>query len=205
MKHRNVMAAIVIAAVVVAGGCGALQDKEPLGPSVEEVEAVRGHYVTTFHRLEEVVDATDQAGSDAFDCESVACWEDSIATFEEAIQTEQNAWLEFDDAMSRRLTLLDALADAEGDECRSCPNYIGAVHLHVAAERMFQQARDAENKLYLEFLRCDSDACWNRIEDRLDEEAVPRRADAAQRLHDAQQRMLDAEAVFHSEMENSFQ
>ena len=121
------------------------------------------------------------------------------------LQTEQNAWLEFDDAMSRRLTLLDALADAEGDECRSCPNYIGAVHLHVAAERMFQQARDAENNLYLEFLRCDSDACWNRIEDRLDEEAVPRKADAAQRLHDAQQRMLDAEAAFHSEMEDSFQ
>ena len=197
------MAAIVAAAVVVAGGCSALQDKEPFGPSVEEVEAVRTQYVTTFHRLEEVVDATDQAGSNAFECESVSCREDSIVTFEEAIQTEQYAWLEFDDAMSRRLTLLDALAGAEGDECRSCPNYLDTVHLHVAAERMFQQARDAENRLYLEFLRCESDACWNRIEDRLDEEAIARRADAAQRLHEAQQQMLDAEAAFYSEMEGN--
>ena len=199
------MAAIVGAAVALAAGCGALQDREPVGPSVEEVEAARSHYVTAFYQLEEAADATDHAGADAFDCDSVSCLDTSIAAFDQAIQTEQRVWLEFDDAMSRRLRLVDQLADVEVDDCRSCPDYISATHLHVAAERMFQQARNIENELYLELLRCDSDSCWNSVEDRLDEEAVPRRADAAQRLYDAQQQMLDTEAAFYSEMEGNSQ
>ena len=170
--------------------------ESPALPSSDEMASAREAYETAFFRLEAASDATDQALSAAYECAEVSCWDSSLQAADQAIRAEDEAYLEFSRAMDGRMRVLDALAE----ECRSCPRYITASNAHVAAERMFQQARRFENGLYLEMLRCDTDACLERVTERLEADAVPRRADAARRLDDAQQRMVDAEAAAYQEL-----
>ena len=188
---RSVMVLLCVASL----SCGASQDS-PAFPSSDEVTSAREAYETTFFRLEAASDATDQALTAAYECAEVSCWETTLQAADQAIRAEDDAYLEFSRAIDGRMHVLDGLAE----ECRACPRYITESKAHAAAERMFQQARRAENGLYLEMLRCDTDACVDRVSERLDRDAVPRRADAARMLNDAQQRMLDAEAAVYQEL-----
>ena len=193
--HKLFARALCVLMCVVSVSCG-VSLESPASPSPDEMTSAREAYETAFFRLEAAADATDQALTAAYECEEVSCWDSSLQAADQALRAEDEAYLEFSTALDGRMRVLDALAE----ECRSCPRYITASHEHAAAERMFQQARRLENGLYLEVLRCDTDACLERVTERLDAEAVPRRADAARRLNDAQQRMMDAEAAAYQEL-----
>ncbi|MCQ3806081.1 MAG: hypothetical protein OXB92_10055 [Acidimicrobiaceae bacterium] len=169
-------------------------------PSYDDIASTSESYKTAFCRLEAATEAADAALVTAFDCVDLSCREVTLQAADRALETENDVYLEFSRAMDERMSTLIELTTVEPEACRSCSRFVTATDLQQSAERMFQRARTVENALYLEFLGCDTDTCRDRVQDRLEREAVPRRADAAQTLNDAQQQMFDAESAMHQEM-----
>ena len=197
-ETKTFVGVAMAAILLVISGCAVTQSAEP--PALDEMVSVRESYETAFYRLAAATEATDVALETAFECEDMSCRDATIQAADRALETENEAYLEFNRAMDERMNTLIELTTVEPEECRSCSRFITATELQQSAERMFQRARSAENALYLEFLGCDTDSCRDRVQDRLEREAVPRRADAAQGLSDAQQQMIDAESALHREM-----
>ena len=197
MRAAGVLLATVLTLTLIS--CG-VPSKQVAGPSSEEMLASREAYETAFFRLDAAEEAAEQALDDAYDCMEADCREPTVRAAEQALRAEDEAYLAFSRAMDERWRIADSLAEVGTNECRACASYADAARAHIAAERMYRQARRFEYGLYVEWLRCDTDACWDAVDESLNVEAVPRRAAAAVRLDAAIQTMLEAEDALYQEL-----
>ena len=186
--------------LVFSASCGTKETTSFAEISFEEMTAARSAYEAAFYKLDGHVEVTDAAFDDAGNCNDMPCLRQTADSIARAIRGESAASAELNLVAGDLLAHVALLVEVDEGECGHCREFANSFQANIAAERIYQAARTAENRMYVELLRCDTDECVDRVERRLDEDGVPRRAAAARRLHETQERLLDVENDLYAEM-----
>lgn len=166
--------------------------QETVVESIDETEAWRTDLMGALEVLDTTKRSVQQAGEAIDICETDDCYFRAVDAFEIAIREEDHAAQEYDLLLGQGVLLLTRIVDSTPTCGVECSSLLEVWIEEAAASRLFSSARAQENALYLDAWRCENEGCLADVLQRLDS-AVEIRADAANRLDDAQQRRLAAE------------